>query len=153
MTPADAALVAIGAAAGAPLRYLVGHRLRGIYGATAASGTLVVNVAGSLVLGMLVGAGVSTNWLTLVGAGFCGALTTFSALALEVWEALHDGPLRHVVVNVTLSASLGIGAATLGWALGAGEANDHRVGHTKSVLFSYEQVHTGRIPGQQCPAG
>ncbi|MGL5860097.1 MAG: fluoride efflux transporter FluC [Phycicoccus sp.] len=118
MTAADAVLVAIGAAVGAPLRYLVGHVLRERWGATAASGTLVVNVVGSFVLGVLVGAGVPTTWLALSGAGFCGALTTFSTLALEVWEALDDGPIRHAVVNATLSLSFGLGAAALGWSLG-----------------------------------
>ncbi|MGL5908886.1 MAG: fluoride efflux transporter FluC [Phycicoccus sp.] len=115
MTVAGAVLVAVGAAAGAPLRYLVSHRLRERWGATAASGTLVVNVAGSFVLGVLVGAGVSGSWLTLVGTGFCGALTTFSTLALEVWEAMDDDRPRHAAVDVALSLALGISAAALGW--------------------------------------
>jgi fluoride exporter len=115
---ADAALVALGAAAGAPLRLLVHYGLRQRYGATSAAGILAVNVAGSFVLGLLVGTGASVTWLTLVGTGFCGALTTFSTLALDLWEALEDGPRRHAYANLALSLTLGIGAAALGWYVG-----------------------------------
>ena len=82
--------------------------------------TLLVNVVGSLVLGLLVGGG-TTGWpLALVGIGFCGALTTFSTLALELWDAMADGRPHHAVANVALSLGLGLGAAWLGWALAAG---------------------------------
>ena len=117
MTPLHALLVALGAAAGAPARYLVNHWVRERLGGTPAAGTLVVNVAGSFVLGVLVGSDPTSNALALVGIGFCGALTTFSTLALEVWDAMDDDRHRHAVANVALSLALGIGAASLGWAL------------------------------------
>ena len=120
MTPTDALLVALGAAVGAPVRYLVNHWVREDLGGTPAAGTLVVNVVGSFVLGAIVGAGVGAAALALVGIGFCGALTTFSTLALEVWDALSDDRHHHAVVNVALSLTLGIGAAGLGWVLGTG---------------------------------
>ena len=68
--------VALGAAAGAPLRYLVSLWLPG------PRATLLVNVAGSAVLGALVHP--SPGVAALVGTGFCGALTTFSTFAVEV---------------------------------------------------------------------
>lgn len=114
-TAADAVLVALGAAAGAPLRYVVHRVAREHWGAPPAAGTLAVNVAGSFVLGLLLGGGSGPRWVALVGTGFCGALTTFSTLALEVWEALDDGPRWHAVANVAASVFLGIGAAALGW--------------------------------------
>ena len=120
MTPTDALLVALGAALGAPLRYLVNHWVRERLGGTPAAGTLVVNVAGSFVLGAIVGAGVGAAPLALIGIGFCGALTTFSTLALEVWDAMSDGRHHHAVANVALSLALGIGAASLGWVLAGG---------------------------------
>ncbi|HYH71577.1 MAG TPA: CrcB family protein [Nocardioides sp.] len=120
MTPAAALLVAAGAAVGAPLRYLVNAWVREHLGGTPAAGTLVVNVAGSFVLGALVGAGAGGAPLALVGVGFCGALTTFSTLALEVWDAMSDGRRTQAVANVALSLVLGIGAAWLGWALAGG---------------------------------
>jgi len=120
VTPADALLVAGGAAVGAPLRYLTNHWVREHLGGTPAAGTLVVNVVGSFVLGCLVGAGVGTAPLALLGIGFCGALTTFSTLALELWDAMSDDRYPHAVANVVLSLTLGIGAAWLGWVLAGG---------------------------------
>ncbi|MFW5472783.1 fluoride efflux transporter FluC [Knoellia sp. CPCC 206450] len=110
-----ALFVAVGAAVGAPLRYLVNHWLRQRFGATPTAGTLAVNVIGSLVLGVAVGAGVNGSPLALVGTGFCGALTTFSTLALELQDAFADERPRDAVVNVALSLVLGVGAAWLGW--------------------------------------
>ncbi len=113
-----ALLVALGAALGAPARYLVGLHLRGRTPATATAATLLVNVVGSFVLGLCVAAGVSGSWLALVGTGFCGALTTFSSFALEVWEAWVDGERRNAVANVVLSLGLGVLSAWSGWSLG-----------------------------------
>ena len=119
MNALDALLVAAGAAVGAPLRYLISQTVRELGGAPPA-GTLVVNVVGSFVIGLLVGSG-STGWpLALVGIGFCGALTTFSTLALELWDAMADGRHLHASANVALSLVLGLGAAWLGWTLAAG---------------------------------
>lgn len=112
-----ALLVALGAAVGAPMRYLVNHRMRERWATTPAAGTLTVNVIGSLVLGCLAGAAVGGSWMALVGVGFCGAFTTFSTLALELQDAFTDGRARHAVVNVVLHLVLGVGAAWLGWLL------------------------------------
>ena len=112
-----AVLVALGAAVGAPTRYLTMHLLRTRLRATPTAGTLAVNVVGSFVLGLAMAAGVSGSALGLVGTGFCGALTTFSTFGLEVWGAAADGRRRDAVVNVGLSLVLGVGAAYLGWSL------------------------------------
>ena len=109
-------LVAVGAAVGAPVRYAVTQALRD-RGATSHAGTLVVNVVGSFVLGVLVGADVTGNALALLGVGFCGALTTMSTLALEVWDATVEDRPRHGVASLALHLVLGLGAAWLGWAL------------------------------------
>ena len=119
MTAVDALLVALGAAVGAPLRYLVNHWVRERTGGTPPVGTLVVNVVGSFVLGALVGSGATGAPLALVGIGFCGALTTFSTLALEVWDAMADDRRVQASAIVALSLVLGIGAAALGWVVGA----------------------------------
>lgn len=72
-------LVAAGAAVGAPLRLLAGHHLD----RRTHWGTLVVNLLGSALLGWLVGHGVDGRPLALVGTGFCGAFTTYSAVAVQ----------------------------------------------------------------------
>ncbi|MEO7070400.1 MAG: CrcB family protein [Nostocoides sp.] len=110
-------LVALGAALGAPSRYLVMHALRTHLRTTAVAGTITVNVIGSLILGWAVSTGLHGSALGLVGTGFCGALTTFSTWGLELWEAWVDGERRHALANLVLSLTLGIGAAWLGWAL------------------------------------
>lgn len=120
MTLGTALLVALGAAVGAPLRYLVNQEVRARLGGTPVAGTLVVNVVGSFVLGAVVGAGLGTAPLALVGIGFCGALTTFSTLALELWDAMADDRYAHAVANVALSLTLGLGAAWLGWVVAGG---------------------------------
>jgi CrcB protein len=72
-------LVALGAGVGAGLRYLTASRLdRGWH-----LGTLLVNVVGSFVLGLCVGAGVDGDLLALLGTGLCGGLTTYSAFAVQ----------------------------------------------------------------------
>ncbi|MFC7487095.1 fluoride efflux transporter FluC [Knoellia sp. CPCC 206453] len=109
-------LVALGAAVGAPLRYAVTQLLRD-RGATTHAGTLIVNVVGSLVLGLLAGAGVEGNALAVIGTGFCGALTTMSTLALEVWDAIIERRTPHAVSTLGLHLAIGLGAAWLGWAL------------------------------------
>ena len=78
----SALLVALGAAVGSPLRFLVGLWLdRRLHW-----GTLAVNLAGSFVLGLLVGAAVEGRWLALLGVG-CGGLTTYSAFAVQSVQA------------------------------------------------------------------
>ena len=79
MTASAALLVVLGAAVGAPLRLLASHRWDDRW----PLGTLLVNLVGSLVLGALVGAGVDGSALALLGTGFCGALTTYSAFAVQ----------------------------------------------------------------------
>jgi CrcB protein len=80
----SALLVALGAAVGAPLRLLAGHHLdRPRNGYTVHWGTLAVNLLGSAALGWLVGHGVDGRPLLLLGTGFCGAFTTYSAVAVQ----------------------------------------------------------------------
>jgi CrcB protein len=74
-----ALLVAVGAGAGAPLRFLAGHYLDGRY----PLGTFVVNVLGSFLLGLFSGIGLDGQHAALLGTGFCGAFTTYSALAVK----------------------------------------------------------------------
>jgi CrcB protein len=115
MTPL---LVVVGAVVGAPLRLLV-LRIAGRDGRDPAPGTLLVNVAGSALLGLLLGMGdVSPAVLALVGTGFCGALTTFSTFGADVVRLLDDRALRRALGYLGATLALGLGAAAAAY-LGA----------------------------------
>jgi CrcB protein len=73
-------LVGLGGALGAVGRYLVGRALDDWRFPLP---TLVVNVLGSFLLGLLVAAGVGDRALALAGVGFCGAFTTFATFSVD----------------------------------------------------------------------
>lgn len=82
-----ALLVALGAAVGAPLRYVAAH----VFDGRLHWGTIGVNTVGSFLLGLFGGLGLGGSATALLGTGFCGALTTYSAFAVQV----HDlGPRK-----------------------------------------------------------
>ena len=114
-------LVLVGGAVGAPLRYLTDLFVQSRHDSVLPWGTLIVNVAGSLVLGAtasaVVNAGASTWLLTLVGTGFCGALTTFSTFGFETVRLVEEGSWVEALLNVILSLAAGMLAVLAGWAL------------------------------------
>lgn len=77
-----------------------------------------VNVSGALVLGVLDGAGVAGDALTLAGAGFLGAYTTFSGWAFEAHRLARHRGRRAAVAHLLLPLALGLAAAWLGRLLG-----------------------------------
>jgi CrcB protein len=82
-------------------------------------GTLTVNVSGSLVLGLLTGAGVTGEALFIAGTGFLGSFTTFSTWLLESERLGEEGDERLGILNLGVSFAAGLAAAALGWAIGA----------------------------------
>ena len=111
--------VALGAAVGAPLRFLVagwldGRRLRGAGGALP-WGTLAVNVVGSLSLGWFSATALDGRLAALLGVGFCGGLTTYSAFAVQTLAL----GARRGAVYAALTVGLGLAACMLGWILGS----------------------------------
>ena len=111
MTPL---LVALGAGVGATLRFLTAHRLDGRW----PSGTLLVNVAGSFVLGLLVGAGVSADGLALLGTGFCGGLTTYSAFSVHTRDQGRLGLARGAAYAAS-TIGLALLACAAGYVVGS----------------------------------
>jgi CrcB protein len=111
-------LVVLGAAVGAPTRYLTDLAVQRLHATRFPWGTWTVNVVGSFVLGVVVAA--HSGWVTtLVGTGFCGALTTFSTFGYETVRLTEEGETATAVFNVALSLAAGLAAAALGWALGS----------------------------------
>ena len=115
-----ALLVVAGALVGAPLR-LWAVRMAVRTGRDPSAGTLTVNVAGAAVLGALSGrAGVTPEFLALVGTGFCGALTTFSTFGADVVRLAEARQALAAVGYTAATLVLGLGAAALAWALAGG---------------------------------
>lgn len=108
-------LVVAGAVVGAPLRYLVDRLVQSRHESRFPWGTFVVNIAGSFVLGFLVEAAARHGWpssvTTLIGTGFCGALTTYSTFSFETVRLIEEGSRPAAVANVVASILAGLGAA------------------------------------------
>ena len=103
----DALWVALGASVGAPLRFALGRRFDGVL----PWGTLAVNVAASLVLGLCVGWSVGGAPLALVGAGFCGGMSTYSSFAVQTRDLGRGGGSAYAV----LTLGSGLAAAAVGF--------------------------------------
>jgi CrcB protein len=111
-------LVVLGAATGAPLRHLTDRLLRLRYGTVLPWGTFAVNVAGSALLGLVVGAAAPPAVLAAVGTGFCGALTTYSTFGAETLVLAERGRPALAAINAIGSVLAGLAAAALGLVVG-----------------------------------
>jgi CrcB protein len=115
--------VCLGAAVGAPARYLTDRAIQSRHDSVFPWGTLAVNVVGSLVLGLLTGVAqghaVPSAVRLGIGTGFCGALTTYSTFGYETLRLFEEGARLYALVNVVLSVVAGLMAAVAGYALGA----------------------------------
>ena len=115
MTPL---LVVLGAAVGAPARYLTDRLVQSRHGTAFPWGTYTVNVVGSFVLGVVSAVGPSPAVAALVGVGFCGALTTYSTFAYETFALAERRALAVATANVVGSVAVGVAAAAAGHLLG-----------------------------------
>jgi CrcB protein len=116
--------VAVGGAAGACCRYGLAEFILLLCGKSFPFATLLVNILGSFVLGLLYGlffAGHLTvnPWHTLIGVGFLGAFTTFSTFSLDTVLLLQQGELAKAGLNVVLNVLICLTLAWLGIKLGS----------------------------------
>lgn len=115
-------LVLLGGAIGAPTRYVTDLLVQSRHDSKVPWGTFTVNVVGSLILGLVAGAAAGAGlppWaLSLVGTGFCGALTTFSTFSYETVRLIDGARWRTALLYVVVSVLSGFGACALGWGVG-----------------------------------
>jgi CrcB protein len=120
----NALAVALGGAAGSVLRYWMGLALLGASRALPVN-TLVINVAGAFVLGVILATVPATQTPTrlLLGTGFCGGFTTFSTFSAEVVALAERGqPTRaagYAIGSVLLGLVAVLGGTLVGRSLGA----------------------------------
>jgi CrcB protein len=81
-------------------------------------GVMTVNLAGAVTLGVLHGAGVHGDAMTLAGGAFLGAFTTFSAWMLDAYELRVGGRADRAAANLALGLLGGIVVFALGHAIG-----------------------------------
>ncbi|MDP5135369.1 fluoride efflux transporter CrcB [Rheinheimera baltica] len=116
--------VAIGGAVGACLRYATNELALNVFGKAFPFGTLVVNILGSFVLGLLYallsnGVLAVSPWRALVTIGLIGAFTTFSTFSLDTVLLLQQGDWLKAIANVLLNVLLCLTLAWLGLKLGS----------------------------------
>ena len=110
----EVVLVSIGGALGASSRYVVGHVLRST---SFPWSTLLVNVVGSFLLGLVVFGANSEQLVLLVGVGFCGAFTTFSSFSFQTVELWERGMPSLAVLNAGGNLLVSLLAYGMAWVL------------------------------------
>jgi fluoride exporter len=105
-------LVAIGAALGAPSRYWVDQILSKRHNSLLPLQTLLINILGSFLLGLVIRTDQRTE--LLFGVGFAGAFTTWSTFALEAHYLIKAKKGQHAISYLLLTLALGLAAGALG---------------------------------------
>ncbi|MFT3688007.1 fluoride efflux transporter CrcB [Paenirhodobacter sp.] len=110
--------VALGGAMGAVTRYLVGVGVLRAFGPQPMPlGVLLINITGSLLMGMLVtflGLKELTHWNAFLATGILGGYTTFSSFSLETWTLIERGDLGLAAAYVVLSVAVSLIALIAG---------------------------------------
>ena len=115
MTPL---LIAVAGGLGAATRLVVDGLVRHRVPTTFPWATVLINVIGSFLLGLLVGLGTGVRWQEIAGTGFLGGYTTFSTASLETAGLLLDRrPLAAVANGLGVLVAC-VAAASGGYALG-----------------------------------
>ena len=112
-------MIACGGAVGSVLRFWVGGNVADRLGTRFPYGTFAVNITGSFLIGLVLTlvfehVNVNPNWRYLIGVGFIGGYTTFSAFEYETFQSMQDGEMLIASLNVVLSVVIGLICVWLG---------------------------------------
>jgi len=114
-------VVFMGAGTGGVLRYLLSRFVTGAMPDGFPLGTLLVNLIGCLIIGLLSGIFghfvIQPNIRLLVFTGFLGGFTTFSAFGLETFNLFKDSEIRAGILNILITNIAGIGLVIAGFML------------------------------------
>lgn len=113
--------IAGGSALGGMGRYLIGNLIQRHAGAGFPLGTLIINLTGSFLIGVVMRVGLESDWLSpeiriALTTGVLGGYTTFSSFSYETAALLRDGEYARAATYIGLSAVLGVAAAIGGHA-------------------------------------
>lgn len=110
-------LIAIGAAIGAPARFLTDRAVQSRHDSVFPWGTFIVNITGSALLGFLAALPGHGAAGTITGTAFCGAFTTYSTFSYETLRLVEDRAHLFAALNVVASIIAALGAAYFGMAI------------------------------------
>jgi CrcB protein len=105
--------------AGSVLRFYVDGIVASASGRDFPYGTLVVNLSGAVLLGLIAGLAIGGNAALLAGTAAVGSYTTFSTWMLESQRLTEERQYRKALLNIVVSLVLGVAAAALGRLIGA----------------------------------
>ncbi len=111
--------VALIGGAGSLARFLVDGAISSAVGRDFPFGTMVVNISGAVILGLLTGLALGHDEALLAGTAAVGSYTTFSTWMLETQRLAEERQYRKAIANVVISLVLGVAAAAVGRLIGA----------------------------------
>jgi len=106
-------IVGLGGFAGSISRYLIQLAVISRFATLFPLGTVAINLAGSLLVGLIFGyaerfSWMNAEWRLFLAIGFCGSFTTFSAFAFDNLRLLEDGNYYQLFWYISLSLILGV---------------------------------------------
>lgn len=113
MTLLEMSMIGVGGFIGAILRYGLSKKMNQ---EKFPYGTLVVNLVGALLIGLVLGSELSRMWVLLLASGLAGALTTFSTLHKELIELWHHEK-RKAISYAVITYGTGLFLAWIGYIL------------------------------------
>lgn len=111
--------VGIGGFIGASLRYIISIHSPKLFGTQLPYGTLIVNVLGGILIGLIMELSLTTNLISpnlrlFLTTGIMGGLTTFSTFSYETITLFNSGSLMLATLNTCLNLFLSLGGVVLG---------------------------------------